>query len=90
MYRITKKQLELLDIVLPENYDEYQIDGVDFVKYDDDGIRIDEKDKIRKYIADVGARPVLDSYDFVPDKIVDIVDNDLEGEELRGDLKEVD
>lgn len=50
-YKLTEKQKKLLEVVLPENYDNYEIQGVEFIKYDDDGIRVDEKDKSGKYIA---------------------------------------
>ena len=42
-YQLTAKQVELLDTVIPENYEKYEIEGVEFVKYDEDGNRLDQK-----------------------------------------------
>jgi len=32
-----------LDVILPENYEKYQIEGVTFEKYDEDGLSLNKK-----------------------------------------------
>lgn len=42
----------MLDEVLPKDYENYQIEGVEFVKYNEDGNRLDQQESYKKYIAD--------------------------------------
>lgn len=83
--------MKMLDEVLPKDYENYQIEGVQFVKYNEDGNRLDQQESYKKYIADpVERRGIVDSFEYAPPKPVDVVDNDLEGETLKGDMKELE
>ena len=75
VYHLTEAQVKLLDCVLPENYDEIKISGVEFEKYNEDGLNIRDKEQYEKFYAEENVA-VIDSYDCVP-KVVDLVDNDL-------------
>jgi hypothetical protein len=35
--------MKLLDVVLPENYENYEIQGVKFEKFNEEGLSIDKK-----------------------------------------------
>lgn len=40
-YKLRTDQIKMLDEVLPKDYENYQIEGVEFVKYNEDGNRLD-------------------------------------------------
>ena len=69
--------MNLLNCVLPENYEEFEIKGVNFTKFNEDGNRLDQKETYAHFIAEDKKRAVVDSYEFIPEKPVHIVDNDL-------------
>lgn len=78
---MTKQQIAMLEEVMPENYDDYQIEGVEFTKFDQDGNRIDRKKTFEKYLAEPEEKvAVIDSYEYVPEKPLIVVDNDLKEE----------
>lgn len=46
---------------------------------------------MKRYIANpVQKRAIVDSFEYKPEVPVDIIDNDMDGEVLKGDVKEVD
>ena len=69
--------MNLLNCVLPENYEEFEIKGVQFTKFNEDGIRLDQKEAYAQFIAEDKKRAVVDSYEFITDKPINVVDNDL-------------
>lgn len=44
-----------------------------------------------KYLANPNQkRAIIDSFDYVPEKMKDVFDSDLKPEELQGDMKDLD
>ena len=44
--------MDMLEQVLPEDYDTYFIEGIQFAKFDDDGNRLDKKHTFAQYMAE--------------------------------------
>ena len=49
---MTKKQIKMLEEMMPEDYESYKIEGIESSKYDDDGNLLDKKMEFKKYLAE--------------------------------------
>lgn len=90
---LTAKQAKLLEVVIPEDYEKYQIKGVEFEKYDEDGNLISESQRegFERFLAKPGEkRAIVDSYNYVPEKARDVFDSDLKKDQIKGDMKDLD
>ena len=75
----------MLDTVIPSNYEELDF-GVDFKKYNEDGLLISEKEKYDKYILkDDEKYGIADTFEFIPSKPVEFIDTDLDANEIKKD-----
>jgi hypothetical protein len=92
-YYLTKQQLSMLDTVIPANYEQMDFGGLNFKRYNEEGLLISEKEKYEKYlIKDDEKVVVIDTYEYVPSKPVDFVDNDLKPSQISGNanVKEIE
>lgn len=90
---MTKQQIKLLDQLIPDNYEEYDFGGLQFKKYNEDGLPLSDKAKFDKYmLKDGDGTVVVDTYEYIPEKPLDIIDNDLKPSQINGnrEVKEVE
>ena len=67
----------MLDTVIPENYQQLNL-GINFEKYDEDGLPLSQKNKYDKYLLkDTDSVGIVDTYEYTPSKPLDIVDTDM-------------
>lgn len=84
-YYLTKQQLGMLDTVIPANYEQMDFGGLNFKRYNEEGLLISEKEKYDKYLLkDDEKVVVIDTYEYVPSKPVDFIDNDLKPSQITG------
>ncbi len=50
-YELTDAQIKLLDVLIPENYESYEIEGLKFEKYDENGLPLSQKSKYQEFLA---------------------------------------
>lgn len=75
----------MLDEVLPENYEQINL-GVDFKKYNEDGLLLSDKDKYEKYILkDDEKVGIIDTYVYIPSKPSNYVDTDFDPKQVKND-----
>lgn len=87
--QLTAAQIKLLDVVLPEDYENFKIDGLDFQKFDEDGLNLSKKDK-NAYFLPTGKQGIVDTFEYDPKVPLPIYDTDLKPSELVGNLKQVE
>jgi hypothetical protein len=49
---LTEAQIKLLDVLIPENYENFEIEGIKFEKYDENGLPLSQKAKYQEFLAD--------------------------------------
>jgi hypothetical protein len=92
-YTLTKAQARLLETVIPENYEELDFGGLSFKKYNEDGLPIADRAKYEKYFLKEDEKVVVvDTYDHVPTKPLDSIDNDFKPSQINGNknVKEIE
>jgi hypothetical protein len=92
-YSLTKAQAKLLETIIPENYESFDFGGLDFKKYNEDGLLLSDKAKYEKYFLKEDEQVVvIDTYEYVPLKPLAIDDNDYKPSQINGNvnLKEVE
>ena len=79
--------------MIPDNYEQLDFGGLNFKKYNEDGLLISEKEKYEKYyLKEEDNVVIVDSYNYVPLKPIDTVDNDYKPSQINGNpqLKEIE
>ncbi len=92
-YSLTKTQIRLLETVIPEDYESLDFGGLSFKKYNEDGLPIADKAKYEKYFLKEDEKVVvIDTYEHVPAKPMDLVDNDMKPSQINGNrnVKEIE
>ena len=82
----------MLDTLIPQNYENLNL-GINFEKYDEDGLPLSEKQKYDKYLLkETDKVGIIDTYQYVPTKPLEIVDTDINQNQLKtdGQLREVE
>ena len=49
---MTEAQIKLLDVLIPENYENFEIEGLKFEKYDENGLPLSQKSKYQEFLTD--------------------------------------